>query len=239
MAADTQAAADALAQREREILEELESVVTSKAGVGRKSAGGKYQRMSDISVHHYLPNNIFKEFAIGVPADVLFTFGNNNPTRNYTVRLITAALTDPSDYTRTLKNLTALETNATVPSHEQASLQYRFLPDNVEPRTYGAVIVLHYLDQDDGYYRAVAYNDQIRLVAPAAPTLDVETVSIYVFLVVALMGTGLLVRKAFFSSPPTIRRVDSKLSEWLPQQEQSPVNTPASVRKRPQPTKRK
>jgi hypothetical protein len=167
-----------------------------------------------------------KKFPAGETVEVLLGFENKNEKDEFDVLFIQGYLAAPYDFSQRIHNFTGALYNTTVPKDTEASLLYRFKAEvgHIDPREYGFVIQIIYLNKDNTTFHAIAYNSTITITEANSP-LDAKTVFTYITLVaiLGLIGFGLyklvLGKKGKYSrgsrqATTLAKGTDSKNIDW-------------------------
>ncbi|KYQ93346.1 translocon-associated protein TRAP alpha subunit [Tieghemostelium lacteum] len=139
------------------------------------------QAPSDVSFSYIFPDYQDKHFPAGAVVEVLVGFTNNAESQ-FNISHIFASLNHAQDMRYHIQNYTRGEYGITVQPGRQATLAYRFVPDErLEPRIFGLLITLDYQDSTQNYTYTF-FNSTINIVDKEI-AFDVEKLFLFIFLV--------------------------------------------------------
>eukprot|EP00040_Diaphanoeca_grandis_P016036 m.82542 g.82542 ORF g.82542 m.82542 type:complete len:254 (-) comp25526_c0_seq1:353-1114(-) len=127
------------------------------------------------------------EYPAGKTATAVIGF-HNIGSRAFFVKYIEGSFRFPQDFRYPMQNFSVIEVNTTVPAGEQASFLYKFQPhESFDPRDIGLVINVHYVDEDESFFRDAVFNDTVS-ITDADTTISTSTIVSYVVGLVALLA---------------------------------------------------
>jgi len=160
-------------------------------------------------------------FQAGETATAVVGF-HNVGQQKFFVRYIEGSFRYPQDFSYAMQNFTVIEVNTTVGAGEQASFVYKFQPhESFDPRDIGLVINVHYVDEDESFFRDAVFNDTVS-ITDADTTIATSTIVSYTVGLVALLAAY-----KYFTGEDTSYKVERGTSsdagnEWLTEM-QSPT----------------
>jgi len=97
---------------------------------------------------------------------------HNVGNRPYIVKSVQGSIRDAADFSFVLQNFTSLTVGTTIDGGEQASIMYKFLPENdLDPRDVSLEIAVNYADEDDdAVFSSAAFNSTITITDSEAGT---------------------------------------------------------------------
>jgi hypothetical protein len=144
----------------------------------------------------FFPDHPFQQFVSGETASVLLGLQN---VWKYPVTVfgISGAYYTP-DYTQVFRNITQQKTHVKVMPNEQNTFVFKLKPE-MEAAQLALVLTIDFTDSSERqWYRAVALNRTIEVVAPVGSIFDLESLFIY-FVILALLASSVyMVYGAFF-----------------------------------------
>eukprot|EP01007_Sphenomonas_quadrangularis_P004007 NODE_917_length_1095_cov_242.512428_g734_i1.p1 GENE.NODE_917_length_1095_cov_242.512428_g734_i1~~NODE_917_length_1095_cov_242.512428_g734_i1.p1 ORF type:complete len:264 (+),score=48.28 NODE_917_length_1095_cov_242.512428_g734_i1:50-841(+) len=147
-----------------------------------------------VSTWSLLPNYPEKKLPAGSLIEVLTSFDNKGDT-SYTVDMVRASITSPRDYSYYVQNFTGTLYNRTVMPSQEAAFLYTFRPDiNMDPREYGLVIQMFYVNDVNETFISTVFNSTVDITDPVS-TLDARTLFLYVTLIGAAGLAGFVAWK--------------------------------------------
>ncbi|CAD5211571.1 unnamed protein product [Bursaphelenchus xylophilus] len=168
-----------------------------------------------------------QNFLAGKVSTFLVGFANKGE-KDFTVHAIEPSFRYPFDFNMIMLNLTAGRVERTVAPKQEATFDYRFIPNEAFiGRPLGLTVNLHYTDSAGGYYVNTVYNETI-LVQEDESNFNTETGFLFIVLLGIFGGIIFLISQLFskFTRKSTVVSRQAKYEtgtssdevdyEWIP-----------------------
>jgi len=144
----------------------------------------------DVSTIAFFPQFPEKRFVAGEIIEVLLGFTNSGES-TFNVTFIEGGIGSP-DFNYWIQNFTEQEYNIAVRPGERTTFSYLFKPDAMlEPRAYGFLATVFYLDETGANFTTYFHNDTITLLEPVG-SVDPQTFFTYIGLIGLLGLAGII-----------------------------------------------
>lgn len=160
-----------------------------------------------MATESHFPDHPFQQFVSGEVANILVGFHNlwKHPV---TVFGISGAYYTP-DHAHIFRNITQQKTHSKVMSNEQNTFHFKLKPE-MEASRLVLVLNVDFTDSSERkWYQVAAVNRTIDIVSSVDSLFDIESIFIYILLIVLLVVSFYLVRNTFF---PSISKRNSRSS---------------------------
>jgi len=201
-AAEAEDAEDAVVEEVEEDEDEEDEVVATGDDEGEEEeeeASGDIGASSDVDVKIIFPEHSDLSFPAGSIVTALIGFHNKGQNA-FTVQNIEASLRHLQDFSFHIQNFTNEAVNQEIKSHEHATFLYKFKPhESFDPRDFGFVLNVHYIDNNEAPYRHTALNSTVHIV-DSEESFDTRSFIAYVS-TLAIGVLGVLVYKQKSTKP--------------------------------------
>jgi hypothetical protein len=154
--------------------------------VGEEDEGDQVEA-DGIYTSAFFPSHPDQKFPAGQVVESLIGFDNQNPSDDFRVEFIRASLTAPHDTRQFVQNFTGATDNSTVQHGSEGSFSYKFRPDvNLEPRDYGIVIQVYYMNNENETFLSTVFNSTVTITDPVN-SFDARTLFAYIS-ILAIFG---------------------------------------------------
>ena len=128
------------------------------------AADGADEIASDVLTSSVFLGHTAASIPAGSEISALVGF-HNVGNRPYIVKSVQGSIRDAADFSFVLQNFTLLDVGTSIDGGEQASIMYKFLPENsLDPRDVSFEIAVNYADEDDdAVFSSAAFNGTITI----------------------------------------------------------------------------